>query len=191
MTDTTPEQPDAPGTVAVSALLADGSAAGNWELDPAASTITFAVKHFWGLVTVHGGFSEFEGHATVEQSGTITVELTVDADSLDTKMKQRDKHLRSKDFFDVANTPTVTFTTTAVTAGAGDRFHVTGNLVAAGHGEPLEFDAEVTEATAQSAVVDIHVDVDRTRFGMTWSPLRMTAPIAHVDLHLSWTKTPA
>jgi polyisoprenoid-binding protein YceI len=189
-------QPDQPTTnVTVAAMLADGSAAGTWELDPAASTIAFAVKHFWGLITVRGTFSRYTGHATVDPSGTIAADLTIDADSLDTKHKQRDKHLRSGDFFDIADHPSVTFTTTGTTTGAapgaGGQFHIAGTLTAAGHSEPLEFDAGISEATAQAAVTDVHTDVDRTRFGMTWSPLHMAAPIAHVDLHLRWNKTSA
>jgi polyisoprenoid-binding protein YceI len=184
-------QPDGPDAGSPAALLAGGRASGTWTLDSAHSTITFAVKHFWGLMTVRGSFSRFTGRATVEQSGAIAADITVDADSLDTKNAQRDKHLRSDDFFDVAGHPSVAFTTTEVTVGSDGWMRVVGSLAAAGHAEQLELDAQVVDATAEQATVDARVEVDRTRFGMTWSPMRMSAAIATIDLHLRWSKGPA
>src|SRR3954463_7732863 len=70
---------------------------GAWRLDPARSSAEFHVRHFYGLMTVKGRFSEFEG--TLNLGATPAVELTIQADSLDTKHSKRDQHLRSKDFF--------------------------------------------------------------------------------------------
>jgi polyisoprenoid-binding protein YceI len=181
-------QPERPVGGSPAALLAEGTAAGTWTLDSAHSTIAFGVKHFWGLITVRGSFSRISGNATVEPSGAIAAEITVDADSLDTKNAQRDKHLRSDDFFAITDHPTVVFATTELTPGTDDGFHVVGQLTAAGHAERVELDAHVVDATPERATIDARVEIDRTRFGMTWSPMRMSASIATIDLHLRWSK---
>src|SRR5215208_2285344 len=80
---------------------------GAWRLDPARSSVAFHVRHFYGLMTVKGEFSDYEG--TLDLNRTPAVELTIQAASLDTKLAKRDEHLRSKDFFDVERYPQVRF----------------------------------------------------------------------------------
>ena len=82
-----------------------------WVVDPARSTVEFRVRNFWGLTTIVGHFSRFDGSYTVGTDGRA-VELIVDAGSLDTGNRRRDEHLRSSDFFDVEPLPHVRFTTT-------------------------------------------------------------------------------
>ena len=74
-------------------------ATGSWQLDRAHSSVEFHVRHFYGLMTVKGRFERYAG--TIDLSDNPAVTLTIEADSLDTKHKKRDEHLRSKDFFDV------------------------------------------------------------------------------------------
>ena len=81
--------------------LTDGTAAGQWTLDPAGSRAEFRIKHFWGVMTVRGVLEQMTGDATVGPDGTVTGRISFEAASLNTKNKQRDKHLRSADFFDV------------------------------------------------------------------------------------------
>jgi polyisoprenoid-binding protein YceI len=81
--------------------------AGAWRLDPARSNVAFHVRHFYGLMTVKGEFADYEG--TLDLGATPAVELAIQAASLDTKLAKRDKHLRSKDFFDVERHPQVRF----------------------------------------------------------------------------------
>lgn len=92
---------------------------GRWRLDPTRSRVEFHVRHFYGLMTVKGRFDRFEG--TLDLDAAPTIELTIDADSLDTKNRQRDKHLRSADFFDVTNHPQVRFASDSATLD-GDTF---------------------------------------------------------------------
>ena len=75
-----------------------------WSVDRDETSVEFAVKTFWGLATVRGRFDRFGGSYEVGPDGT-KIELTIDADSLDTGNGTRDKHLRSTDFFDVAEHP--------------------------------------------------------------------------------------
>ena len=150
-------------------------AVGTWTLDAGQSRFEFRVKHFWGLMTVRGQFAQVEGTAEVDPSGSIAATLRIDAASLNTKQKQRDKHLLSADFFDVANHPAVTFSSRRVTAVSEDHLNVEGDLSVAGHSQPIAFDARLSELSGKTALVDLEVGVDRTGFGMTWNPLRMTA----------------
>ncbi|HVC25287.1 MAG TPA: YceI family protein, partial [Acidimicrobiales bacterium] len=72
------EQSDVPGTMDVAAAVREG----RWSLDAAKSTVEFHVKHFWGAITVHGGFERFEGEGSVALDGAISGRLTIDATSL-------------------------------------------------------------------------------------------------------------
>jgi len=175
------EHKDGAGSVAqadFAALAADGTLAGHWVLDPAGSRAEFHIKHFWGAMTVHGSFTRLSGEADVSADGSITATLTMDATSVNTKNKRRDKHLRSADFFDVEQHPNMVLTVTGAKPAGPATLAGQGGLEAAGRAQPVEFTARVEEATAQAVVLRAEIEVDRTRFGMTWSPLRMSAPKA-------------
>lgn len=162
----------------VAGLMAAGTAAGHWVLDPAGSSVQFHVKHFWGAITVHGSFGDFTGEGTVDADGTVTGRLDIDATSLSTKNKQRDPHLRSADFFDVEHHPRVVVTVTAARPAGTAALACRGTLEAAGQVEPIEFTAHVDEASADAVVMHAELVIDRTKFDMTWSPLRVAADLA-------------
>lgn len=146
---------------------AGGLAAGVWRLDPARSSVEFHVRHFYGLITVKGRFDRYQG--TLGLSSRPAIELLIEADSLDTKNKRRDKHLRSADFFDVANHPQIRFAADTATVG-GDTLAVHGLLDAAGKQIPLDLDATVTPA-GDEFEIDASTLADHRQLGMTWSPL--------------------
>jgi polyisoprenoid-binding protein YceI len=150
-------------TPAVAARLADGS----WRLDPARSSVAFHVRHFYGLMTVKGEFSDYEG--TVDLGATPAIELTIEAASLDTKMAKRDEHLRSEDFFDVEHHPQVRFVSDRAELD-GDKLSVRGQLHAAGRQIPVELDATVREIAGELEIEAV-TDADHRELGMTWSPL--------------------
>lgn len=172
MTDPAPQQPDQ-----LSDLLRDG-ATGHWQVDAARSSISFAIKHFWGIVTVRGTFGTFSGDGDVNPDGTVAGQLTIDTASVDTKNKRRDTHLRSKDFFHVQEHPylVVTITSAEPTGPADLTCH--GTVDAGGQIRPLEFTAHVDDLTADDVVLRADVTIDRMEHGMTWNPLGMTAGVA-------------
>jgi polyisoprenoid-binding protein YceI len=164
-----------PGGSAVAALVADGSATGEWVLDQDATRVEFHSTSMWGLAKVHGRFTSVSGEGSVGPDGAVTGELAVEASSLDTKNSRRDKHLRSKDFFDVTRHPTVTYAVDGISPQDGNRVEIDGALTARGQRRPLRFTAAVTEATADAVTVEAELDVDRSQFGMTWSPLKVAS----------------
>jgi len=106
---------------------------GTWTVDPAHSKVGFAVKHM-GIATVRGEFTEFEGSLEIaDDLSSAKAYGTVRAQSVDTNEPQRDDHLRSPDFFDVAQFPEIRFESTSIEALDDEEFRITGKLTI--HGE--------------------------------------------------------
>jgi polyisoprenoid-binding protein YceI len=171
-------------------LLQDGAAVGVWTLDPATSVLEFQVKHFWGAVTVRGRFGAVTGRVEVAASGSVSGSIEAQSASLDSGNGRRDKHLRSADFFDVANHPTVVFSVAAVEPVGDDAVRVTGDLTAAGRTQSITFHARLSNATLEHFTVDGEVSVDRKAgFGMNWSPLGMASSTAVLVAHAQFARS--
>ena len=156
-------------------------ATGIWRLDPARSSVEFHVRHFYGLMTVKGRFDRFEGSLDLSRDPAIS--LVVDADSLDTKNKQRDKHLRSEDFFDVGNHPEVRFEAEPASVSLdGPKPHVRGTLEAAGKLVPVDVEATITPA-GEEFEIEATASVDHRELGMTWSPLGILRAPSKLVVH--------
>jgi polyisoprenoid-binding protein YceI len=156
-----------------------------WSLDPAESSVEFAVKTFWGLATVRGRFDRFDGTYEIGPDGS-KIELTVDPDSLDTGNETRDKHLRSDDFFHVAEHPEMRFTTTRVHYVSDELLHVVGMLEAAGKAVELEFPATLT-AAGDALEIEATTTLDQRLLGMSSGQLGMirTPTTLHVKARLT------
>src|SRR3954454_986483 len=116
---------------------------GTWTVDPAHSTIGFAVKHM-GIATVRGEFTEFDG--TLEIAGDLSsarAHGTVKATSVDTNEPQRDAHLRSADFFDADTYENLAFESTRIEAIDEDTYRIVGNLTLHGVTNELVLTAEI------------------------------------------------
>ena len=146
--------------------------AGTWQLDSRRSSVQFVTPHFWGLVSVKGHFEKYEGR--LDLSTQPAIELTIDAASVQTGNRRRDRHLRSTDFFDAENCPRVRFISESVVPEDG-RLRVRGRLVARDQSIPLELDAQIRhvggEPTIEAATTAAHLEL-----GMTYSPLKMIPP---------------
>ena len=156
-----------------------------WTVEPDETSVEFAVKTFWGLTTVRGRFDRFGGSYEAGPDGT-KIELTIDADSLDTGNRTRDEHLRSIDFFDVAACPEVRFTSTRVRDARDGTLHVEGDLKAAGEVVPLEFDATVKQVD-DVLEIEATTTIDQRQLGMSSGQLGMIRSPAtlHVNARLS------
>lgn len=140
-----------------------------WRLDPARSRVAFRTGSLWGLVTVEGEFGHFEG--TLDFTRDPAIELTIDAASLTTHNRLRDRHLRSHDFFDVADHPTVRFTSEAA-ALEGERLKVRGRLEAGGGAIALSLEATVRR-DGDELELTATTTADHERLGMSSGLLGM------------------
>jgi polyisoprenoid-binding protein YceI len=158
-----------------------------WVVDPSRSTVEFRVKTFWGLRTVSGRFTRFGGTYTAEDDGA-TIELDIDAGSLDTGNTQRDQHLRGPDFFHAEQHPHVRFTSTEVRDLGNGKLWVEGELEAAGLIVPVSFAASRHDV-GDDLELEATTTVDQRLLGMTHSPLGMLR--APASLHVKARLTPA
>jgi polyisoprenoid-binding protein YceI len=165
-----------------------GGANGKWVLDTNRSRAEFAVRHFWGAVTVRGRFERIQGEETMAEDGSVNGVLTIEAASLTTKNTRRDRHLRSADFFDVANHPSVFVRVPGVTPAPSGELAVTATLEAAGRSQPLRTTARVLEVNPNAITLAVTTVVGRTAFGMTWSPLGMASSSATLDVVTSFVR---
>jgi polyisoprenoid-binding protein YceI len=115
-----------------------------WSIDTAHSAIEFGVRHL-GISTVKGRFREFEGTVETDAGGLPTaVNVAINAASIDTGVGDRDGHLRSPDFFDVAQHPRITFRSTAIAPVSADQVDISGELAMHGQTRPFTFRAELS-----------------------------------------------
>jgi polyisoprenoid-binding protein YceI len=140
-----------------------------WRIDPDRSSVDFSVKALWGLATVEGRFTRY--HGRLDLSATPAVELTIEADSLDTKNRRRDKHLRSPDFFGAEEHPYVRFTSERAELD-GEHLKVRGHLHAGGACIPLDIEATL-RAAGDHLELQAVTDADHRQLGMTWNLMGM------------------
>jgi polyisoprenoid-binding protein YceI len=148
----------------------------NWELDPAHSHVEFAVKHLM-ISTVKGRFADVQGMIQMDEAdpSTACVDVTIGVASIDTQQEERDSHLRSKDFFDAARFPAITFRSRRVQGNP-----LEGNFRLIGALTMRDVTREVVlDVSAGGHVIDpsgrvragfsAHTMIDRTDFGLAWN----------------------
>jgi polyisoprenoid-binding protein YceI len=161
-------------------------ATSRWAVDPWRSTVEFRVPTFWGLSTIVGHFDHFEGSYRSDGDDVPAIDLTIDADSLDTGNETRDKHLRAERFFKVAEHPQVRFSSTWIHQRDGT-LTMSGQLEAGGGSVPVALDATVQEE-GNELEIEATTTVDQRELGMTFSPLGMIRTPA--TLHAKARLTP-
>jgi polyisoprenoid-binding protein YceI len=156
----------------------------DWRLDPSVSSVEFQVPHFWGLVTVTGRFERFDGNLEIDEHRQRQLTLTINAASVQTGIRRRDKHLRSSDFFDTDNHPEIHFRSTSVSDITDHRVRVEGELEAAGEHVTMILEPTIQQTNDQLQL-DVTTTVDQRQLGMTWSPLGMTRTPVTLTVHAS------
>lgn len=169
-------------TLTSTANLTDVPARGTWEIDPSHSRVEFSVRHL-GLSKVRGRFGVFSGRLHVaDEAEESSVEVSIDAASIDTRAEDRDAHLRGPDFLDTEAFPTVEFHSTSIAPRGSDRWDVAGELTIRGATRPV-----VLEADLEGVAVDPwgntrgglsgRTRIDREDFGLTWNQVLETGGV--------------
>jgi polyisoprenoid-binding protein YceI len=147
-----------------------------WAIDPIHSTIRFDAKYLM-ITSVSGWFREFEGTLLSDCDGFTNseIQLTIYTHSLNTGNEERDKHLRSADFFDAKQFPAIQFRSKAVTMH-DKRVEVTGILTVKGIEHPFTFNATFLGMCADplgntKAAFEMDTVLNRKDFNITWNQL--------------------
>lgn len=146
-----------------------------YQLDPAHSSITFSVKHMM-IAKVHGAFEKVSGTLSYDAASPdrSKAEAVIDAASITTHQEQRDEHLRSADFFDVAKYPQLTFQSKTVSSN-GNELRVTGDLTIKGIAKEIVLKAELPSAELKDPFGNVKIGlsastkVNRKDFGLSWN----------------------
>ncbi|PJF31735.1 MAG: polyisoprenoid-binding protein [Candidatus Thermofonsia Clade 1 bacterium] len=146
-----------------------------WQLDTAHSSATFAVRHMM-ITTVRGSFNIKDGKIVFDPANpsAASVEATLDVASVNTGVADRDNHLRSADFFDAANHPTITFKSTSVKPTGENTAEIAGDLTIRGVARPVVLK---TEFLGQGKGMDgktragfvATTKINREDWGLTWN----------------------
>jgi polyisoprenoid-binding protein YceI len=148
---------------------------GTYTLDPAHTRIGFVARH--AMVTkVRGAFNEFTGTAALDGANpeNSTVQVTIQAASIDTRNAQRDGHLRGNDFLAMEEYPQITFVSTGVRQSGETTFEVTGDLTIKDVTNevtiPFEFEGAATDPFGNERVgFEGSVAINRKDYGVTWN----------------------
>jgi polyisoprenoid-binding protein YceI len=133
------------------------------------------------VTKVRGSFNDYSGSAVVAD-GAATITIEINAASIDTRSADRDGHLQSGDFFDVATFPKITFTSTSVKDSGSENISVTGDLTIKDVTKPITIEFEYT-GTAKDPFGNDRFgfegasEINRKDFGLTWNAALETGGI--------------
>lgn len=171
---------------------------GVYEIDPAHSSITATARHLV-FTKVRGTFGDFSGTITIaDPIEDSKVDAVIQATSIDTRQPQRDEHLRSPDFLDVENFPTLEFHTTKVEPNSSDGFSVHGDLTIRGVRRPVVIDAtflgpQIDPWGNRRIIFEGSTSITREDFGITWNQALETGGVlvsSKLDIDLEVQATP-
>lgn len=160
---------------------------GTWTIDPAHSQVGFVARH--AMVTkVRGSFNDFDGTVKVSDDdlATTSIELHIQATSIDTRNAQRDEHLRSNDFLAMEQFPQITFISTSVQSTDSTHLEVTGDLTIKGVTNkvtvPFDFQGTATDPFgSQRAGFEGSITINRKDYGVTWNAALETGGVLVSD----------
>lgn len=146
-----------------------------WTIDASHSQVQFTVRHMM-ISNVRGRFEDFTGTVDFDENDLSTLKIAVDVEtkSVNTRDAQRDAHLRSADFFDSDNYPTMSFRSTRVEAEGKEKARVHGDLTIRGITHPVVLEAELNGIAkspwgSTSAGFSAHTKVNRKEWGLEWN----------------------
>lgn len=169
------------------------AARATYVIDATHTTVEFIAKHLM-FSKVRGRFSGVNGTIYIPEGTTVPSEIdaTIDASTVDTREAQRDGHLKSADFFDVENYPTITFKSTAI-AGSAEKLTVTGDLTIHGTTHSVKLEGTV-DGTAVDPFGNARIafsaatSVNRKDYGLVWNaPLEAGGVLVGEEIKIELT----
>jgi len=156
------------------ALSALAHAADTYTIDPAHTRVGFAARHF-GINTVKGRFTEFVGRMTLDGNELKDATATIQVQSIDTGVKQRDDHLRTPDFFDAKSFPTITFKSTRIDS-TGNQLVMIGDFTMRGVTKelrlPLTLSKPIKDPWGNTRIgLETKAKVNRRDYGIKYNDL--------------------
>ena len=182
--------------VVLISLYGAALAADEFKIDPAHSSVNFAVAHAGGISTVVGRFTAFEGKITFDDKDVAksSVNVTIKTASINTDVQRRDDDLRSANYFDVEKFPEITFQSKSVEK-KGDSYVAHGTLAIHGVSKdvdlPFEFKGPVDAGQNRGKVMGAHASltVNRNDFGVG-KPTPMIGSDVKIDLYVEARMAP-
>jgi polyisoprenoid-binding protein YceI len=170
--------------LAVAAPVAALAQTSAWTMDPTHAHATFTIRHM-AITNVRGEFRKVAGTVKLDEKDVTksSVEATIDAASIDTRVADRDNHLRSPDFFDVAKYPTITFKSTKVEKAGEGKLKVTGDLTMHGVTKPVTLAVEGPTQEIKDPWgktrrgLSASTTVNRKDWGLTWGKVIEAGPV--------------
>jgi polyisoprenoid-binding protein YceI len=167
--------------------------ADDYTIDAVHSGVSFQISHV-GLAYIHGRFDDFSGNFTIDTSdpSKSAFSLSIKSESVDTNNSKRDDHLRSPDFFNVKQFPTISFTSTSVKPIDGG-YEVTGDLTIHGATKPVTFSlkggaaAEFPKGVSRTGFSTSQIVVKRSDFGVG-KPMPVLGDEVYVSISFEGTK---
>ena len=159
--------------LAATLALSATAQAATWTIDANHSSVAFSIRHIFSKVP--GSFDKFTGTVDYDPANptAASVKVEIDPASINTRTPKRDDHLRSADFFDVAQFPAMSFVSTKVTKGEGNALAVDGNLTMHGVTKPVKLAVTFLGAGpsmgGQRAGFEATTTIDRKEFGIVWN----------------------
>jgi polyisoprenoid-binding protein YceI len=147
---------------------------GEYVLDTAHTTIEFVARHLM-ITKVRGRFTKFDGSVKIaDDPENSSLEISVDADSIDTSEPNRDAHLRSGDFLETDKFPKITFKSTKIEHRGDTNWRLSGDLTIHGVTKPIVFDVEFLGVTVspwgtKPFGFEAIAEIDREDWGLTWN----------------------
>jgi polyisoprenoid-binding protein YceI len=160
-------------TLGAVVLGVTATAAETYTFDKVHSDVSFQIRHF--LSKVRGRFTDYDGTIVADRAKpeASSVDFTIKATSIDTDNENRDKDLRSANFFEVEKYPDITFKSSKVTPKGQDRYDVTGTLTMHGVSKeitlPVTFLGTVNTGRGEKAGFETSITLNRKDFGIVWN----------------------
>jgi polyisoprenoid-binding protein YceI len=175
-------------------LTLSATAQETWQLDPPHSSAQFSVRHL-GVSTVRGAFTKVSGTVKYDTSDVTksSIQATIDATSVDTRVDMRDNDLRSPNYLDVKKYPTITFQSKKVEALGAGKLKVTGDLTIHGVTKEVVLDVDGPSAPIkdpwgnQRMGASATTKINRMDFGVAGAP-GMVGDDINITLDLEMTK---